>query len=333
MMRRIAYHLIFFIFLLVVVLPAVVVRSCGGPLPEKLDEEGETDKPGGMTVSLYVTSKNKIEEIPLEEYVKGVVAAEMPASFNMEALKAQAVAARTYVYRRMRSRGGPGCSLHPGADVCDDPTHCQAWINNAQMLKKWGIFAYYHYYSKISQAVKNTAGLVIFYEGEPIDPLFHSTSGGKTENAEDVWGNYVPYLRSVVSPGEESSPKFKEVKLLPVGEVVSKIKEKWPDIELDPKRPESQWEVVERSEGGRIKKMRIGSKTVSGTEIRELFGLNSTNFRWEREKDKIKFTTIGYGHGVGLSQYGANAMAEKGAGFMDILKHYYTGVEISKIDA
>ncbi|KXG77968.1 Amidase enhancer [Fervidicola ferrireducens] len=333
MMKSIAYYLIFFIFLLVIVLPAAIVRSCSGFLPEKLDEESQMVKPRELTVSLYVTSKKRIEKIPLEEYVKGVVAAEMPASFKIEALKAQAVAARTYVYKRMRSKGGTGCSLHPEADVCDDPTHCQAWISTGQMLKKWGIFAFYHYYSKISQAVKSTSGMVILYQGEPIDPLFHSTSGGKTENSEDVWGNFVPYLRSVTSPGEESSPKFIAVKQLPVSEVVSKIRQKWPDISIDPQNPEGQWEVVERSEGGRIKKMRIGNRIVSGTEIRELFQLNSTNFKWERDKDKIKFTTIGYGHGVGLSQYGANAMAEEGASFIDILKHYYTGVEIKKMDA
>ncbi|MDN5331283.1 MAG: stage sporulation protein [Tepidanaerobacteraceae bacterium] len=333
MMKGIAYHLVFFIFVLVIVLPAVIVRGCSSFLPEKVGEESRIAKSQELTVSLYVTSKKTIVKIPLEEYVKGVVAAEMPASFKIEALKAQAVAARTYVYKRMRSKGGTGCSLHPEADVCDDPTHCQAWINTGQMVKKWGIFAFYHYYSKISQAVKSTAGMVILYRGKPIDPLFHSTSGGKTENSEDVWGNFVPYLRSVTSPGEESSPKFMEVKQLSVSEVVSKIMHKWPDISIDSQNPERQWEVVERSEGGRIKKMRIGNRIVSGTEVRELFQLNSTNFKWERSGDRIKFTTIGYGHGVGLSQYGANAMAEKGVNYIDILKHYYTDVEIRKIDA
>lgn len=332
MMKNIAYCLIFFMFLLVIVLPAAIVRSCSSLLHERLDEKGKIVKPQELTVSLYITSKNRIEKILLEEYVKGVVAAEMPASFKIEALKAQAVAARTYVYKRMRSKGGTGCSLHKEADVCDDPTHCQAWISTGQMLKKWGIFAFYHYYSKISQAVNSTSGMIILYQGKPIDPLFHSTSGGKTENSEDVWGNFVPYLRSVTSPGEEASPKFIAIKQLPVSEVVSKIRQKWPDISIDPQKPESQWEVIERSEGGRIKKMRIGNRIVNGTEIRELFELNSTNFKWERNKDQIKFTTIGYGHGVGLSQYGANAMAEKGASFVDILKHYYTGIEIKKIN-
>lgn len=331
-MKSIVYYLIFFIFFLVIVLPAVIAKSCGGLLQERSGGTREIQKPGEMVVSLYITSRNRIEKIPLEEYVKGVVAAEMPASFKIEALKAQAVAARTYVYKRMRSAGGTGCSKHPEADICDDPTHCQAWISTGQMLKKWGIFAFYHYHSKISQAVKSTEGMIILYQGKPIDPLFHSTSGGKTENSEDVWGNFVPYLRSVTSPGEESSPKFLEVKELSVSEVVSKIRQKWPDIIIDYKNPERHWEVVERSESGRIKKMRIGNKVVKGTEIRELFQLNSTNFKWDRNGDKIRFTTIGYGHGVGLSQYGANAMAEKGANYIDILKHYYTGVEVKKIE-
>ncbi|TYP58800.1 stage II sporulation protein D [Thermosediminibacter litoriperuensis] len=331
-MRNAAYYLVFFIFFVVIILPAVVVKSCSDLLPERTGEPEKVDKPGGLMVSLYVTSKNSIEKIPLEEYVKGVVAAEMPAGFKMEALKAQAVAARTYAYKRMRSAGGTGCSLHPEADVCDDPTHCQAWITRGEMLKKWGIFAFYHYYSKISQAVKSTAGMVILYQGKPIDPLFHSTSGGKTENSEDVWGNFIPYLRSVTSPGEETSPRFVAVKQVPVNEVVSKLRQKWPDIVLDPRNPERQWKVVERSEGGRIKKIQIGNRVVNGTEIRELFQLNSTNFRWERVGDNIKFTTVGYGHGVGMSQYGANAMAERGANYVDILKHYYTGVEVKKIE-
>ena len=274
--------------------------------------------------------KKKIEHIPIEEYVKGVVAAEMPASFDMEALKAQAVA-RTYVYRRLiNTMDRVAASIQ--VQICDDPSHCQAWMTKGEMLKKWGIFSYYHYYSKINQATNSTAGMAIFYENEPIDPLFFSTSNGKTENSEDVWQKHVPYLRSVTSPGEETSPKFLEIKQIPINDIVEKLRDKWPDLVIDPKNPEKSWEILERSSGGRVKTMKVGNKTIRGTEFRMLFGLNSTDFEWERAGKNIKFICTGFGHGVGMSQYGANSMAKNGANYIDIIKHYYSGVEVKKSD-
>jgi len=310
----------------------------GKPIPEmpenqtapKEENKKVTEEIG--TVALYVNSSGKIEHIQLEEYVKGVVAAEMPGSFEIEALKAQAVAARTYICKRLISMGGSGCLLHSGADVCDDPKHCQAWINKAQMLKKWGIFSYYHYYSKINQAVMGTKGIVILYNNEPIDPVFFSTSNGKTENSEDVWENYVPYLRSVISPGEENTQKFISTKQISVDEVTKLISKKWPDITVNTANPESQWKVLERGAGGRIKTIQIGEKTVKGSEFRMLFGLNSADISWERVGKNIKFTCVGYGHGVGMSQYGANAMAKNGSTYEEILKHYYTGVEVRRTE-
>jgi len=332
-MKRAGYILIFFVFLIVIVVPGLIVKSCKIISPEKPGGQVKPETKASRrenTVALYLNSTKKIENTPLEEYVKGVVAAEMPASFDMEAIKAQAVAARTYVYTRWKQAGGSGCSLHPEADVCDDPTHCQAWITKGEMLKKWGIFSYYHYYSKINQAVNSTAGMVLLYEGKPIDPLFFSTSNGKTENSEDVWENYVPYLRSVISPGEETSPRFLEIKQISVDDIVKKLRQKWPDLIIDSKNPERQWKVLETSTGGRIKIMQMGNKVIKGTEFRQLFDLNSTDIKWERTGSSIKFTCVGFGHGVGMSQYGANAMAKNGSTYVDILKHYYTGVEIKK---
>ncbi|MGB9812813.1 MAG: stage II sporulation protein D [Thermovenabulum sp.] len=329
----ITIFLVFFMFVIIIGIPALAVKGCGSiEKKEFIDsrEKGNEKASREVKINVFINSKSRIEQLPLEEYVKGVVAAEMPANFNIEALKAQAVAARTYAVKRMINFGGSGCALHPGADVCDDPTHCQAYISKTEMIKKWGIFAFYHFYSKINQATLATKGLVILYDGKPIDPLFHSTSGGRTENSEDVWGKYIPYLRSVSSPGEEDSPKFLSVKSIPVSEMVVKFREKWPNIVIDPKNPEKQMEVLERSSGGRIKRIKIGNIEAKGTDIRELFELNSTNFTWVREKDEIRFTTIGYGHGVGMSQYGANYMAKRGCNFIDILKHYYTGVVIQK---
>ncbi|MGI6485579.1 MAG: stage II sporulation protein D [Thermoanaerobacterales bacterium] len=329
-MRRAGYAILFFIFLLVIVIPGIIVKSCS-PLTEKTKPEQEREIEEDKTISLFVNSSKKIAKLPLEEYVKGVVAAEMPASFNKESLKAQSVAARTYVYKRWRKGGGSGCNLHPQADVCDDPTHCQAWNTKGEMLKKWGIFSYYHYFSKISQAVNSTAGVIILYQDNPIDPLYFSTSNGSTENSEDVWENNIPYLRSVASPGEETSPKYFSVEEIDVREVVNKIRQKWPDIVIDPKNPERDWRVLEVSEGGRVKEMQVGGRVIKGTEFRLLFDLNSTDFKWERLGNLIRFSCKGYGHGVGMSQYGANAMANNGFTYVDILKHYYTGVQVKKV--
>lgn len=325
--------IIIMIILIVIVLPGSIVKTiiplkrAAPKSPQKGAEPGIA--PG--TVTVYINSSQRIETMPLEEYVKGVVAAEMPASFEMEALKAQAVSARTYVYKRSKESEGGGCNLHPGADVCDDPTHCQAMISKTQMLKKWGFFSYYHYLSKVSQAVDSTSGMVIQYNEKPIDPLFFSTSNGKTENSEDVWDTAFPYLKSVVSPGEEISPRFLSVKQVPMEDVSHKLRGKWPDLVFDPKDPTKQWKVEATSTGGRISTLNLGGKTVRGTEIRALFDLYSTDIKWEKSGDNVKFTCKGYGHGVGMSQYGANAMAQSGSNYVDILKHYYTGIEVKKV--
>ncbi|NLZ52875.1 MAG: stage II sporulation protein D [Thermoanaerobacteraceae bacterium] len=332
-MKGAGYYIIFFMIFIIIVVPAVIVKSCKPLRPKTPSEFKEIEKvTDSENISIYINSSKKIENLPLEEYVKGVVAAEMPASFNIEAIKAQAVAARTYVYKRWRTAGGKGCSLHPGADICDDPTHCQAWITKGEMLKKWGIFSYYHYFGKINQAVNSTAGMIILFQNEPIDPLFFSTSNGKTENSEDVWEKSIPYLRSVTSPGEETSPHFYAVKEFPVDVVVTSLKRKWPDLIIDDKNPEKQWKIIEKSEGGRIKTMQVGNKTIKGTEFRQLFELKSTDLKWERSGKNIKIKTCGFGHGVGMSQYGANAMAKNGANYVDIIKHYYTDVEIKSME-
>lgn len=331
MMKEISYYIILFIIIIVIVIPGVIVRSCGPTLPGRYSKEmKEKFEKSGNIIALYINKSKKIEYIPLEEYIKGVVAAEMPASFDIEAIKAQAVAARTYAYKRSKKAGGMGCSLHPKADVCDS-IHCQAWINKKDMLKKWGIFSFYHYISKINQAVDATSGIIILYNDEPIDPLFFSTSNGRTENSEDVFKNTAPYLRSVKSPGEEISPKFSAVVKIPVKKIVEKLKKKWPDIKIDDKKLENQLKVLEMSKGGRIKKMQVGNKTIKGSEFRMLFNLNSADFKWERSGNTIKFTTKGYGHGVGMSQYGANVMAKKGGDFKDILKYYYSDVELKRV--
>ena len=231
----------------------------------------------------------------------------------------------------MRNLGGAGCSEHKDADVCTNSAHCQAWHSKRELLRRWNFFGYYIFWGKISSAVNETAGLVVTYNNQIANLFYHSTSGGKTENSEDVWGSSVPYLRSVVSRYEEEAPKFVETKKVPIDTFIGKLNSEYPDAKVTEFMIREEMNILERSEGGRIKHLQIGNKILKGTEIRNLFNLNSTNISWKFSNDNIEITTIGYGHGVGMSQYGANGMAKNGSDFEEILKHYYTGIKISEI--
>lgn len=323
-MKYMAYFVII-TFLVIIILPTAIVKGC--TVIYKPEEKIDTDK---LMIRVYNHTEDKVVEMELEEYIKGVVAAEMPAAFEREALKAQAVAARTYTVARIRSLGGSGCSQHIGADICTDPAHCQAWHSKSALLRRWKFFNYYIYWGKISSAVDETEGLIVTYNGKIVDPVFHSTSGGKTENSEDVWENPVPYLRSVVSKYEERSPRFVETKGIPIQTFIGTLNNTYPDARITERMIREEMCVLERSEGGRIKHLQIGNKVFKGTEIRKLFGLNSTNFNWKFNGNNLDITTTGYGHGVGMSQYGADGMARNGSNFEEILKHYYTGVQIVK---
>ncbi|MDI3517881.1 MAG: stage sporulation protein [Caldanaerobacter sp.] len=328
------------IFLSLIILPSIVIFgfSTHEVSVEKnlvLVEGGKSVKldklPSYEVIRVFITNQNKIEEMQLEDYVKGVVAAEMPAEFEIEALKAQAVAARTYALAKEVALGGKGCDLHEGADVCTDPEHCQAWQSVEELKEKWGE-NFEKYYSKISQAVDSTRGLVMVYQDALILPVYHAISGGRTENSEDVWQKKIPYLRSVVSPGEEVASKYKTTVVVSQAEFVKKLKERQPSLKLTSNNILSEIKNIERTQAGHVKTLKIGDVTFEGKEIKELFGLNSTNFTFSEQKDDIVITVIGYGHGVGMSQYGANALAKEGKKFDEILKYYYQGIEIVKIE-
>ncbi|SFQ97904.1 stage II sporulation protein D [Desulfoscipio geothermicus DSM 3669] len=279
----------------------------------------------GTIVRLYRHETDKVELVSLEDYVTGVVAAEMPAEFPAEALKAQAVAARTYVVKRMVA-GGVVNNCHPGADTCDDPSHAQAWLSREEMKKRWGTVNYYRYYYKIRMAVDDTAGEIITYNGQPIDPVFHASCGGKTENSEDVWKFKVPYLRSVACPYDADPEPVRQVAVS-----LSRV-EKALGVDLQAV-PASTGrgkilQVLESTSTGRPKTLLVGDRRMSASEIRQKLGLRSTNFTWQMTGDKITFKTVGYGHGVGMCQYGARGLAEYGYDYRRILKHYYTGVQI-----
>lgn len=257
-------------------------------------------------IKLYCNVDKKILELDFEEYVACVTYAEMPASFEVEALKAQAVAVRTYTYRKM------SVNAHNDYDMCDDVNHCQAF-RVADTSEA---------FFKVKKAVESTSGEIIVYNEEPIDAVFHSASGGFTESAVNVWSSNVAYLIGTESLGEDEIMKDFATTL-----VVSR-KDFFNVLGMNSKKINP--EIIKRSESGGVMQVKIGDKVFSGSEIRSLFGLRSTKFDIECDKDNIEFLVKGYGHGVGLSQWGAEAMARRGSTYEEIIKHYYSGVEITK---
>lgn len=279
------------------------------------------------TVSIYITLEDRIEEVNLEDYVCGVIANEMPVSFNVEALKAQAIASRTYVVSKMINK----CSIGNGADICDS-THCQVYSSKEKVFQKWGEINSDEYWNKIKEAVDETKGKVLTYNNELVlYPQFFSTSSGKTESSVDVNGNDIPYLKSVDSLGEEIAPKFTSVKEVAIQELISTINSKYPNSGLNESNVADSIEVLSRSDAGGVIEIELGNQKVRGSEFRFLVGLNSTNFDYSIDGNKIIFNCKGYGHGIGMSQWGANVMGKNGSTYEEILKHYYTGVEINDL--
>lgn len=278
------------------------------------------------TVSVYIASEDRVEEMNKSQYLKETVAAEMPASFEEEALKAQAVAARSYLEARKKAYQKSGApDVHKGADICTDFNHCKAWISEEKRRESWGNEGNENW-EKISKAVEETAGEVMTYDGEVISAVFHSTSSGKTENSKDVWGGDKPYLVSVDSPGDLESPKFKSEKEISVEEFKKTAMENIKGVNF---KKELIGDIA-RSEAGGIISISIGGVKTKGTVFRKIYDLRSSNAEITEEDGKIKFTVKGYGHGVGMSQYGANYLAKQGQSYQDILKTYYKGVKIEK---
>ncbi|MBN7773398.1 stage II sporulation protein D [Clostridium aminobutyricum] len=283
-------------------------------------------------INVYNTTTKQTMAVPFEDYVKGVVAGEMPATFEEEALKAQAVAARTYSLSKvLRSGVGGNPPAHPSAPLCND-THCQVYRSVDELKNLKGEAWMADGWIKICEAVDSTKGQMMYYDGQLAEQaLFHSSSGGHTENSEDVFASAVPYLRSVDSPYEKEATHQNESTSYTVTEFAQKIKSAYPnkafgDISI------STIKILNNSQGGRVNQIQVGNQSLTGRDIRDCLGLASANFTVgftiSNAQPYIIFTSNGYGHGVGMSQYGANGMAEKGYTYKDILKHYYTGIKI-----
>ncbi len=284
--------------------------------------------PVPRTICVYRKSLGTTETVPFEDYVKGVVSAEMPSSFPLEALKAQAVAARTYSlskYLHAQKSGNP--SAHSSAPVCDT-VHCQVYYTKSQLAASRGASFMKKDWKKICAAVDSTKGQLLYYKGKLVEQaLFHSSSGGKTENCEDVFSASVPYLVSVESPYESEATHQKETLTLSVSELTEKMKAAFPEIAFGTVTA-SDIRVLSRSKGSRVEIMQMGKGTVTGVQVRSALGLYSANFSIDIQGDTITFTTKGSGHGVGMSQYGASGMAKKGYDYKKILSHYYRGTVI-----
>lgn len=307
----------------VLMIPSLLVLPFTGQVSGKLNERTKEqdllvllEEASAVEVSVYRSAKDEVEQIPLEKYVLGVVASEMPVEFEEEALKAQALSARTEIVRHLLSDTEIG--LLKGADI-GDSEQFQVFKNEAELKEQWGL-NYQKNIEKISQAVYSTRGQIITYENKPITAAYFSTSNGFTENSEAYWTTPYPYLKSVESPWDIESPKFQHQVAIPVEEFEEKLGVQLKDGQVG--------EIVARTPGNRVAKVKIGDKEWTGREIRDMFGLRSADFTWERAGDEIIITTKGYGHGIGMSQYGANGMAKEGKTYEEIIKYFYQGVEI-----
>lgn len=294
---------------------------------ENIIEEKQYNYSEYGTVKLLHADTNKIEELDIDKYLYGVVSAEMPASYEEEALKAQAVVARTYtIYKIINNE-----DKHGEANICDDSTCCQAWISETDRKEKWKDEEKNENWNKILNAVNSTKGEIITYKGKPINAFFHANSGGATEAPVDVWGGSgYPYLQSVATSGEDAYSQYSSEVELTKTEFVKKIKEVHSDFKIDFDEKDCI-KIEEYTDGNRVKNIKIGNLELSGVEVRNILGLRSANFKVTIEEKNIKFEVTGYGHGVGMSQTGADSLAKDGKTYKDIIHHYYTDVEIENI--
>ena len=308
------------------VLPGTMLNMTKNLIDENTElEPGTTEATESITTEVFtgnpqveiLFSDGTVQSMDMEEYLTGVVLAEMPASFEGEALKAQAVAARTYAAKAQAS------SKHTGGSICTDSRCCQAYISEREYLENGGTELGI---AKIRGAVSATKGEVLTYQGELIDATYFSCSGGSTEDAQAVWGVDFPYLKAVSSPGEEKAEYYRDTVIIPRDRAEMLL-----GLEL-PENP-AQWiGPVKRTPGSGVATIEIGGRIFKGTELRTLLGLRSTAMTAEADDRGLVIETRGWGHRVGMSQYGADAMAVVGSTYKEILFHYYIGTELTQYE-
>ena len=302
--------------------PSSAPESTTQPATEQLTvtENNETNQP--ETISVFRTVNNKAEEITFFEYVCGSVAAEMPLAYNEEALKAQAVACYTNALRQKNS------GTEKNGDISDDTAVHQGYIDADQRKEKWGK-DFDKYEKKLQKAVRAVEGEALYYKNQLCVAAFCAISNGKTEDAENLWGTKMPYLVSVDSEGDTLSPtyastvSFSKEEFLEIAQKLGADKEKLSDLKTSIK-------ITKKSLSGTVLKISVGGKEFTGEEIRKAFSLRSPTFTVKTTKNAVTFNVSGYGHGIGMSQYGANYLAENGYSYKDILEHYYSGAKTTK---
>lgn len=340
-MKKILIYLISFILICFIV-PAIftkpTIKTTSNDVQnqeEKINEQSQIIQSNNNhyeyqkygVITLLHSSTGQVEQVNLDDYLCNVVSAEMPADFEVQALEAQAIVARTYTIYKVLSK------KHNNADICDDSKCCQAWISKEDRLARWEEGKRESNWQKICNAVNNTAGKIVTYNNQPINAFFHSNSGGVTEIPVNVWGGTgYPYLQSVQTSGEDGYKQYASEIEFTKEELLNKLKEKYADISIDFSK-DDDIKVLEYTESTRVKTVKFGNHNISGVEARTILGLRSTNFEIIKDGDKIKFSVKGYGHGVGMSQTGADAMAKQGSSSEDIIKHFYTGVEIKEVNS
>ena len=280
------------------------------------------DNSSFVTIRCLNASTNTVSEVNLEDHLVGVLAAEMPASYDPEALKAQTVAARSYILSKLNKEN----PVHPNADICTNPTHCKGWLSEAEAKSKWEPKEQNAYWQKLQAAVLATTGEYMTYDDMVVEACFFASGGGRTENSEDVWQASLPYLRSVENPE-------------PVNNTISQVT--FTNDEFMQRLTSHSYNLqaitapnfsdIIRTDGGSVATINICGETFKGTEVRTIFGLKSANFTIATDPDGVTFNVIGSGHGVGMSQKGANQMAKDGKKYTEILSHYYTNIQIVKM--
>lgn len=336
-MKKILIYLLSFI-LICFVTPAILTKRTVNTISQEntniKNQQSQQDKENEQnyqyskygTITLLHKKTGNTEQVNIDDYLCNVVSAEMPADFEIEALKAQAIVARTYtIYKILNKK-------HENADICDDSTCCQAWISKEDRLARWEESKRENNWQKINDCVNSTKGKIITYNNQPINAFFHSNSGGVTEIPVNVWGGTgYPYLQSVETSGEDAYNQYASEVTFTQEELINKLKQKYSDISIDFSN-ENEIKILEYTESTRVKTVKFGNHEISGVEARTLLGLKSTNFEITKDGDNIKFSVKGYGHGVGMSQTGADSMAKQGSTAEDIIKHFYAGVEIKFVN-
>ncbi|HEY8347512.1 MAG TPA: stage II sporulation protein D [Symbiobacteriaceae bacterium] len=335
-MRRFGLVALVYLVMALVGVPILLTRLAAAPPPAE-----SVDGTDLLPIQVYFPDTQEIRSLPLGEYLKGVVAAEMPPEFETEALKAQFIVARTYAVRRMQQFNGPGrggCPLNPAADVCADPATGQAYMSLEELSAKIGERKAWAYWRRLSRVQAETEGLVIRYQGELIDPLYHAVSGTKTAAADEYYTQSLPYLQSVDDHWGADAPSLVVMESFTPEELAERLSVEGTTIPAAVVTAAAEAgkvpvEILERTPSQRVRRVKVGDVVLSGREFRERLNLRSTNFNVSLQDGKIVIETTGYGHGVGMSQYGANGMAKAGKGYQEILNHYYQGITLDRLFA